>query len=93
MKRNGGYIIPITCGFSITVAKIQTAKGLKLSGVNCRGGPTGVFQVSPERKLMCRFALINFGDGPTVPVRTSLFGVSVRLTDNIVHAGVNYKFS
>jgi hypothetical protein len=42
---------------------------------------------------MSRFALINFGDGPTVPVGTSLLGVSVKLTDNIVRVGVNYKFS
>jgi len=35
---------------------------------------------------------IDFGDGPTVPVSTGLLGVSRRLTDKIVRAGLNYKF-
>jgi opacity protein-like surface antigen len=35
---------------------------------------------------------IDFGDGPPVPTGTTQVGVSERLMDNIVRAGLNHKF-
>jgi len=38
------------------------------------------------------YLYIDFGDGPTVAVSPTLNIVSGKLTDNIVRAGLNYKF-
>ena len=43
MKSCDGYIVPGTCGFSITVAEIHNPGAPKSFGVNCRFCLTGVF--------------------------------------------------
>ena len=50
------------------------------------------FGFAPNWSAKLEYLYIDFGDGPTVPVSTTLNMVSGKLTDNIVRAGVNYKF-
>jgi outer membrane immunogenic protein len=54
------------------------------------GGVEWAFMNSWSAKI--EYLYIDFGDGPTVPVSATQTIVSGRMTDNIVRAGVNYKF-
>lgn len=60
------------------------------SGWTIGGGVEWAFANSWSAKL--EYLYIDFGDGPTVPISTTLNIVSGRMTDNIVRVGVNYKF-
>ena len=60
------------------------------SGWTIGGGVEWAYANHWSAKL--EYLYIDFGDGPTVPVSTTLNMVSGKLTDNIVRAGVNYKF-
>jgi hypothetical protein len=97
MKCGGGYIVPGTCGFSITVAKIQKAGASNSFGVNCRYCLTSVFHAQvleseAMQERQARLPLHQFWGRTDGPVGTAFVGASGKLTDNIVRFGVNYKF-
>src|SRR6478736_6765706 len=73
MKYGDGYIVPGTCGFSITVAKIHKPGASKSFGVNCRYCSTGVFhaQVIPESDFMHRFAIALLATAAIVGISVS----------------------
>jgi outer membrane immunogenic protein len=60
------------------------------SGWTVGGGVEWAFMNNWSAKL--EYLFIDFGDGPTLSATPALNIVSGRLTDNIVRAGVNYKF-
>ena len=61
------------------------------SGWTVGGGVEWAFANKWSAKL--EYLYIDFGDGPTIPVATTVFNVSIgHMTDNIVRLGVNYKF-
>jgi len=60
------------------------------SGWTIGGGVEWAFYDQWSAKL--EYLYINFGDGPTVAVSPALNIASGTLTDNIVRAGLNYKF-
>jgi hypothetical protein len=73
MKYGDGYIVPGTCGFSITVAKIHKPGASKSFGVNCRYCSTGVFhaQVIPESDFMHRLAVALLATAAIVGISVS----------------------
>jgi outer membrane immunogenic protein len=76
-----------------TVGALATAfsTSQNYSGWTIGGGVEWAFANNWSAKL--EYLYIDFGSGPTIPVATTAFAVSVgRMTDNIVRAGVNYKF-
>lgn len=60
------------------------------SGWTIGGGVEWAFYNNWSAKL--EYLYIDFGDGPTIPASATINGVSGKLTDNIVRAGLNYKF-
>jgi outer membrane immunogenic protein len=75
-----------------TVGAVATAfsASQNYSGWTIGGGVEWAFADHWSAKL--EYLYIDFGDGPIIPA-TTLFNVNVgHMTDNIVRAGVNYKF-
>lgn len=60
------------------------------SGWTIGGGIEWAFANNWSAKL--EYLYIDFGDGPTVPVSTTLNIDSGKMTDNVVRVGLNYKF-
>lgn len=60
------------------------------SGWTIGGGVEWAFANNWSAKL--EYLYIDFGDGPTVPVSATSSIVAGKMTDNIIRAGVNYKF-
>jgi len=76
---------------AIGAAAASSFSGSKdYSGWTIGGGVEWAFYDRWSAKL--EYLYIDFGDGPTVAVSPTLNIVSGKLTDNIVRAGLNYKF-
>ena len=76
---------------AIGAAAASSFSGSKdYSGWTIGGGVEWAFYNRWSAKL--EYLYIDFGDGPTVAVSPTLNIVSGKLTDNIVRAGLNYKF-
>ena len=71
MKSCDGYIVPGTCGFSITVAKIHNPGAPKSFGVNCRYCLTGVFHAQVILGELYRFAVALLATAAIVGVSVS----------------------
>lgn len=78
---SGTMTIPVTTSFS---------GSQNYSGWTVGGGVEWAFQNNWSAKL--EYLYIDFGGSSTVPVTAGLNIVSGHMTDNIVRAGVNYKF-
>ena len=79
-------------GTTVTTTPTTTAfsASQNYSGWTVGGGLEWAFMNNWSAKV--EYLYIDFGDGPTVAVSPSLNIVGGRMTDNIVRAGVNYKF-
>ena len=66
-----GYIVPGTCGFSITVAKIHNPGAPKSFGVNCRYCLTGVFHAQVILGELYRFAVALLATAAIVGISVS----------------------
>jgi outer membrane immunogenic protein len=60
------------------------------SGWTVGGGLEWAFANNWSAKV--EYLYIDFGDGPTVPINATQSIAVGKMTDNIVRAGINYKF-
>jgi outer membrane immunogenic protein len=101
MGATGNWLPYVTAGWAYGFGKISgtTSSGgvatsfsgsQDYSGWTAGGGVEWAFANNWSAKV--EYLYIDFGDGPTVPVSLALTAVSGKMTDNIVRAGINYKF-
>ncbi|HKS84675.1 MAG TPA: outer membrane protein [Pseudolabrys sp.] len=77
-------------GTAISATTVAFNGGHDYSGWTVGGGVEWAFLNNWSAKV--EYLYIDFGDGPTVAVSPALNIVSGRMTDNVVRAGLNYKF-
>jgi outer membrane immunogenic protein len=99
MGATGNWLPYLTGGWAYghgTISGTTSATGTSFSGSQDYSGWTvggGVeWAFADHWSAKVEYLYIDFGNGPTVPVSTGLTIVSGTMTDNIVRAGINYKF-